>query len=395
MTKLTVRSAPFAPSLLILAMAAQVACDAGSDDDGMGGGAGGTTTGTGGTTGVTGGAPGTGGDTATGGAATGGTTAGTGGAGTGGGNGRFECPASPGTAPSGDMMADPIMATFPTDYDFHLMEGPVWIDGALYYSDFTTQEGFPSQIKKYTPGGSAEVFIPDAGSSDTTSGSNGLAVNADGDIVAATHDQKEISIYDIETKNRTSVVGMYMGAEFNSPNDLVVGPDGDIYFTDPNFQKGSGTGQGSATRVYHWNGTEVSVVDDSISNPNGITLSPDGSVLYVAGGGNNGTLRSYPLTDGVPGTGMDLVEMLAEPDGMTVDCLGNIYATEHSNSRVRVFDSTGMEIAKINLGTVEVNGTQDSNATNVAFGGADRKTLYITGTYSVWEIDLDVTGFPY
>ncbi len=329
------------------------------------------------------GAGGTGGG-GSGGGASGGSGSGGDGGGTGGASTGFACPDEPGTAPSGDLTATQIAAANPTDYDFHLLEGPVWIDGSLYYSDFTTSGDFPSQIKKYTPGmSSAEVFIDD-------SGSNGLAVNAEGNIVAATHDNKEISLYNLEDQARSTIVGMYEGQPFNSPNDLVIGEDGSIYFTDPTFQSGGGSTM--ATRVYHWNGTVLSVVDDSISNPNGIALSPDGSTLYVSGGSS---LRSYPLVDGVPGSGTDIASMNV-PDGMTVDCLGNIYAAEHENSRIRVFDPSGTEIATISIGPAEVNGgQQNANATNAAFGGAERTTLYITGTYALWEIDLEVVGFPY
>ena len=216
-------------------------------------------------------------------------------------------------------------------------------------------------------------------------GSNGLALGRDGALVAATHDRKELSRYDLVDGSRMRIVGEYEGLPFNSPNDLVVSADGTIWFTDPDFQRGDAQGQ-EKTRVYRV-GTDgtVSVVDDTIANPNGIALSPAGDVLYVAGGGEEGVLRAYPLVDGQAQAGRDLTSTTV-PDGLAVDCLGNIYLTEHTRRRVRVVSPEGQDVALI---------TVDANITNATFGGPQRRTLYLTGAGSVWSLDLDVTGLPY
>src|SRR5690606_28547153 len=91
------------------------------------------------------------------------------------------------------------------------------------------------------------------------------------------------------------------GQRFNSPNDLVIRNDGNIYFTDPDFQSPGGRIQGG-TFVYRvappLGSGEVTVIEEGLNNPNGITLSPDGNRLYVAGGS---TLREYALDGtGVP-----------------------------------------------------------------------------------------------
>src|SRR5690606_40177339 len=80
------------------------------------------------------------------------------------------------------------------------------------------------------------------------------------------------------------------------------------------------------------------------------------------------------------------LEGITVPDGMAIDCLGNIYVTEHAAQRVRVFTPEGDQIATIKV---------DANITNAAFGGPERKTLYLTGAGAVWSIDLQVAGFPY
>lgn len=289
----------------------------------------------------------------------------------------FACPADPGTAPSGELTATRIPAA-DGDGAGGLYEGPVWTGGALYFSDFRFSEGFPSRIRRLTADGVLETAI-DPG------GSNGLALGRDGALVAATHDRKELSRYDLVDGSRMRIVGEYEGLPFNSPNDLVVSADGTIWFTDPDFQRGDAQGQ-EKTRVYRV-GTDgtVSVVDDTIANPNGIALSPAGDVLYVAGGGEEGVLRAYPLVDGQAQAGRDLTSTTV-PDGLAVDCLGNIYLTEHTRRRVRVVSPEGQDVALI---------TVDANITNATFGGPQRRTLYLTGAGSVWSLDLDVTGLPY
>jgi gluconolactonase len=88
----------------------------------------------------------------------------------------------------------------------------------------------------------------------------------------------------------------------------------------------------------------------------------------------------------VPQAAKILVSGLSTTDGMAIDCLGNMYVAEHYGQHLRVFTPAGKEIATIKV---------DANITNAAFGGAQGKTLYITGAGAVWKIDLTVTGLPY
>ncbi len=285
------------------------------------------------------------------------------------------CPAEPGIAPSGELAAQRIEAA--NTAQVGLYEGPVWLDGALYFSSFTFTEGFPSQVLKWQ-GGELTVALDNAGS-------NGLAVDSQGHLIAATHKYKAVSRYDLQSGERETLAGEYAGNVFNSPNDLTLTATDTLYFTDPDYQRSAAPGGQEATRVYRVEGDQVTVVDDTIANPNGISLAPDESVLYVAGGGEEGFLRAYPMNNGIPGEGRDIAS-LTIPDGMAVDCLGNIYATEHAARRVRIFTPAGEEIAHIPL---------DANVTNAAFGGPERKTLYITGAGSLWTVELDVAGLPY
>jgi gluconolactonase len=283
-----------------------------------------------------------------------------------------------GQAPSGELRAERVAAVLPSRSEPGLYEGPVWIKDALYFSDFSFAPGFPSRIRKLGLDGTVSTVVED-------SGSNGLAVDAHGDIVAATHKYKALSRYAIADGKRTTIAGNYQGQVFDSPNDIAIAQDGTIFFTDPDFQKAAAPGGQPVTGVYRV-GTDghVTLVDGSRPNPNGVSLSPAGDVLYVNAG--DGFLRAYPIQNGVPGQGRDIVKGLEIPDGMALDCHGNIYVSEHTAKRVRVFSPQGKELATIRT---------DANVTNAAFGGADGKTLFLTGAGAIWQVRLDVTGSPY
>jgi gluconolactonase len=293
----------------------------------------------------------------------------------------FAAPAAcTGKAPSGELSATRIVAANSTRSEPGLYEGPVWIKDALYFSDFTFGPGFPSRIQKLDANGKLSTAIAD-------SGSNGLAVDNDGNILAATHKYKSVSRYTLDGK-RSDVVSQFNGNVFNSPNDMAMAADGTLYFSDPDFQRDAAPGGQDKTRVYRVaKDGKVTVVEDTLKNPNGVSLSPKGDVLYVNGmQGEHGVLRAYAIVNGVPQQGKNLVDKLGTPDGMAVDCYGNIYVSEHTDKHLRVFTPAGKEIATIKV---------DANVTNAAFGGSDGKTLFITGAGAVWQIKLDVTGSPY
>ena len=303
--------------------------------------------------------------------------------------------APPGVCPAGTGHGPPLAS--PTTTAARLiggrtfLEGPAWVadPGYLLMSDMRAATGpqrvQPSTILRYTPG-SATVATAVA-----DSGSNGLAVSPDGrSIVAATHDQRSVSRYQLADFSRQAVATNFQGAAFNSPNDVTIRSDGVVYFTDPDFQRGRrADAMKGRTSVFRVSGGTVSLVDDGLREPNGIALSPDGSTLYVGAYGENKIYR-YPVrADGSTGT-RTLFASIAGPDGATIDCAGNVYWASGTDGLVHVFNPTGAE-----LGTV----ASGAGTTNVAFGGNDRRTLFITsgrtGDSGLYSVHLGVPGYPY
>ncbi len=263
--------------------------------------------------------------------------------------------------------------------DNWFLEGPVWIGGALYMSQIREYGApAPAHMLKYTPGGSVEMVVPD-------SGTNGLAVNAAGLIVATSHATKGLVTFDPANLAAAPVptVTEYNSLAFNSPNDLTIRSDGTIYFTDPSWQC-SGCSTQPVLGTYRVTPAGVvSLLSVSQTNPNGISLSPDEGTLYV--GGNS--LSAYPVnSDGSIGGGASFGS--GTTDGMAVDCAGNVYATT-GDSSVKVFSPAGVDLGSISA----------AGARNVAFGGPENKTLYIVGIGGgggvLYSVELNVPGFPY
>jgi gluconolactonase len=378
----------------------------GSAGAGTGGAAGTTSTGgsagagTGGST--MGGAGGTGGSTGgaagSAGSAMGG-AAGTGGSAGSGATGGWKCPAGVTTAPM--LSGTPTrVASVPPKDDFNQngnnfgnVEGPVWIGDALYVSEMSsTAYGSDDNVKKsrilkVTSDGTTSIFIAD-------SGSNGLATDADGNIVAAVHKDGSITRFAMPSGTPTPIVTMYNGKRFDSPNDLAIHSNGTIYFSDPNFQAPNNLPQPKTLAYRVAPGSNMAEPipsaaspDNNLSNPNGVTLSLAEDYLYISAGVG----RRYPvMADGSLGAGQDFTAATGG-DGMAIDCAGNLYVAQSNAAKVVVYKPDGTMIGSITVPEVQ-------SATNVAFGGADHQTLYITGlgnSKGLFKMTMNLPGRPY
>jgi gluconolactonase len=346
---------------------------------------------TGGTEGGTGGMAGS---AAAGGAGSG--AAGSAGSATAGNAGARTCPAGVTGAPMlgatvTRVAGVPISDAFNmNDSTFGNVEGPVWIGGALYVSEMSS-EPYDSQdpnvvrarILKVTPDGQVSIQVAD-------SGSNGLAVDADGYLVAAVHKDGTIKRIALPGGATTTLADGYMGARFDAPNDVTIHSNGTLYFSDPDYQAPSTKPQ-AQTRVYRLpvGGAPEPIPSaadpDDFTTPNGVTLSLGEDYLYVAAA----TGRRYPvLPDGTLGAGTNF-DAASRADGMAIDCAGNLYVARSRG--VDVYTPDGASLGRIAVPDVQ-------SVTNVAFGGADRQTLFITGLGNrkgLFQTRVGIAGKPY
>ena len=268
---------------------------------------------------------------------------------------------------------DGIGAVEPIANNFMFTEGPQWIPAksTLLFSDIPA-----NRIYELTPPAAITTFI------DPSGNSNGLALDKNGQLYACEHSNRRVSRIDANGM-ATTVVDNYQGKKLNSPNDLIIRNDGNIYFTDPPYGLAdpnlSELGYSGVFRITPMGVLEL--IANDMQRPNGIALSPDQKTLYIVDTAT-GELRTYPLdAEGKAGAMFKLGTTSPNPDGMTVDDQGNLFIS--TNVGVEVYDSLG----KL-WGTIAV----PKQPANCAFGGADRKTLYITARTALYSVTLQNPG---
>jgi gluconolactonase len=263
---------------------------------------------------------------------------------------------------------------------FGFTEGPVWDKGGfLYVSDEETNKIF----RVYTDGHKEELI--------SLGDPDGNAYDRELHLLDCASVLRAIIRIDQDGKY-TVLADRYQGKKFNSPNDVVLGPDGAIYFTDPTLDLPQGEKQEiSFQGVYRLDGKgNVTLLTKELSQPNGLAFSPDGKHFYV----DDSELRNIRVYDFVAGGTLVNGRIFAEepggkgdgvPDGMRVDRQGNIYVTGPKG--IWVWDAQGQH-----LGTIVV----PEQPANLTWGDADYQTLYITATKSVYRLRTKARGFiPY
>jgi gluconolactonase len=257
-------------------------------------------------------------------------------------------------------------------------EGPVWFGdrNTLFFSDFqivNPLNNFNGRIMAHTPGGGCNVFIANAGT-------NGLAIAPDGNLLGCRHVNQTVSIFDLTTRAPSVLIADDDGASFNSPNDATLRSDGNLYFTDPNFLRGLRPAE-LPGRAYRRDPSGSLTVIEEGKEANGINLSPDETRLYLSHIGLQNDVVVFDVdASGAVGAARPFIPIGS--DGMAVDCAGNLYITPETG--VLIFDPSGNLI-----GTIPLPG-----AANLAFGGPERRTLFITAAVALFSVELAIPGLP-
>lgn len=278
-------------------------------------------------------------------------------------------PAIPGVVAEGTPI------TFIKD-GFDGTEGPLaYEDGSVLFTETRA-----NRIVRIAEDGTVSEFL------QQSKGANGLALNAQGDIVAVQTQEPQIAVIYPPAHARVLTKGPAEHA-LNRPNDLVLDKKGGVYFTDP----GPANSPHPAFYYLSPNGKLLTLGHD-IPRPNGIQLSPDEQTLYVANTYGEYILAYDVAADGSVGksrnfaklTGLKTTEtgQSSGADGLAVDNLGRLYVA--SNDGVQIFSPKGEALGSIAL---------PKPPQNLAFAGKDKKTLYVVGRGAVYKISTLTPGF--
>lgn len=254
-------------------------------------------------------------------------------------------------------------------------EGPVWIGGADGYLLFSDVPGNTIYV---WDGESTSAFLSPSGYEGfpipefiREAGSNGLAMGRGG-LLIADSGNRCISLIDISTRKKTVLVDQFEGKRLNSPNDLVVAKNGDVFFTDPPFGltgvRESPLRELDFTGVYRITpDNKIHLVADNLF-PNGIALSPDNRILYVT---DTSGWVAIDLDDAGKPTNQRLLisrELAGGGgDGMKTDAAGNLWCSVGGGGGIQVFSSEGQR-----LGHAPIEG----RVSNCAFGPGNH--LFVT-----------------
>jgi gluconolactonase len=277
-------------------------------------------------------------------------------------------------------------------------EGPLWIasKNMLLFTDVPN-----NIIHKWTEKNGVEVFLTPSGYTGTTPtvsrepGANGLTLDNQGNLLMCQHGDRRISRYegtfDKPEPKFTTLADRFDGKRLNSPNDLVMRSNGDIFFTDPPY--GFKQLDNDPDKEIPFNGVyrigadgKVTMLVDSLTKPNGIALMPDEKTLIVANSdpakaiwyafdiGEKDSLSNARVF--YDATSLVNDENKGLPDGFKIDANGNVFASGPGG--IWIFDKVGKVLGKVRL----------PNATANCELSDDGKTLFITSGANLLRLKM-------
>lgn len=267
-------------------------------------------------------------------------------------------------------------------------EGPMWHRGKLWVSD---QRGGNIYAINTATGAYTIVAEKSGGAIDLAKkfnmGPNGHVPYQNGDTLVARQDVRDIAR--LHRSGRfTSLLSNYAGKRFNAPNDLLIGRDGTLWFSDPTFSTPPGERELPYAAVFRYRKGILNPVITDMTLPNGIAMSPNGRTLYVANTGPTKYIRAYNVArDGTLSSMRVFLEFPADPavrgspDGLKVDGRGNVWTTGPAG--ISIVSPAGRVLGRVQFSQF---------VSNLAFGGTDFRTVFITSGSSIYRIDTIVRG---
>jgi gluconolactonase len=267
---------------------------------------------------------------------------------------------------------------------FRFTEGPVWDHRRqrLTFSDIPA-----SVIHRWSEADGVTVLRA------PSNRSNGNAFDPDGRMVTCEHDTGRV-VRELEDGALQVLADRWDGVPLNSPNDVVVGRDGAVWFTDPDYGRTIKPFGGVRPVPQPVNGVyriapdgALSRVVDDMAQPNGLCFSVDGTRLFINDTGRNHVRLFDVLLDGSLAGGAVWTAIphseTAGPDGMKIDSQGNLYCTGLGG--IHVYDREARHLGVIDVG---------ENVGNFTFGGEDLRTLFVCATRSLYALRMNVPGLP-
>jgi gluconolactonase len=305
-------------------------------------------------------------------------------------------PATAAASQPGPLPGAGTPAAIPSSISFVSLEGPLWVaaEHVLLFSDVVEANGPGAAIYRYDPAtrGFSQQPYPDAPGSPTST--NGLGLRSGWLVACERYNGRVAQV--AGTAGRLILADRWPpgdeGKPLNAPNDIVVRADGNAYFTDTDWGARPGVSH-APTGVYRIPPTGPIERVLEMTKPNGIALSPDGATLYV-GSDTQAKLWKLPVDRsgavGAPAPFIDGATVAGGfkvPDGICVDDAGNLYvaANDDDLKAIVVFDPAGRQLGRIPFPV---------RPSNCTFGGADRRTMYVTTLHAIYEVAMPTPGLP-